>query len=465
MKLTFLGASRQVTGSRYFVEAAGARIMVDCGLFQEREFQSRNWDVSPIAPVSVDALLLTHAHVDHVGLAPRFVEQGFRGPLYATPATIDLARIVLHDAAKIQVEDAAYKRARHRRENRRGPFAEIPLYTPADVRRLEPRMRPVKYGQPLELAPGVRAIYHDAGHILGSAMIELIVREDDRERRLLFSGDIGQCDKPIIRDPSVLRQADFIVMESTYGDRNHENNGDIETQFAHILQKTFDAGGQVIIPTFAIERSQELMFYLGRLLAAKRIPAVPVYLDSPMAIDALEVFRRHRECFDEQAWNLINAGQSLFKFPELRLARSVEESKAINRVETPCVIMATSGMCTGGRIKHHLRRHLGTPECTILFVGFQAHGTLGRQILDGQPEVRIHGRKYPVRANIERIYGFSAHADRAGLLHWLGQFQTPPEHLFLTHGEEHVALQFAETVRGQFSWQVTVPEYLQQVEL
>lgn len=469
MKLQFLGAARQVTGSQYYVEAGGARVLVDCGMFQERAFLARNWEPSPLAPKDLDALLLTHAHVDHCGLAPKLVREGFRGPIVATAASADLVELVLHDSAKIQAEDAAYKRKRHRKEGRKGKYPVKPLYTVEDVDRTLPLLVPVPYEKAFQVNDEVSAVFHDAGHILGSAIVELKIRHNGQARRLIFSGDVGQRDKPIVRDPTVLSEADFIVMESTYGGRDHHDRGDVESQLAEVINRTVEEGGNVVIPIFAIERAQELVYHVSRLLHAGRIPELPVFLDSPMAANVTDVFRRHRECFDLQTWQLITAGDSPLGFPGLKMTRSVDESKAINQQKGSAVIMATSGMCTAGRIKFHLRRNITRPESAIVFVGYQARGTLGRQILDGMEEgakeVRIHGRFHPVRARVTQIHGVSAHADRSALLRWLGHFQNPPEHLFLTHGEEDEALSLASDVRKTLGWKVTVPEYQQVVEL
>lgn len=460
----FWGANRQVTGSRYCLEVNGQRLLVDCGMFQERKFQDRNWAPPPIPAHEIDAMLLTHVHIDHSGLIPKLVREGFRGPIYATAASIALAEVLLRDSAEIQVEDAEYKAKRHRKENRKGPHPEIPLYTPDDVDRCLPLFTPIEYRMPTPVLEGVVATFYDAGHMLGSAMIEVDATEARRTRRVVFSGDIGQWNKPIIEDPTLLSSADYLVMECTYGDRNHREAGDIETQLADVINATHRRGGNVVIPTFAVERAQELMYFLARLVQGNRIPPMKVYLDSPMAVDVTSIFAKHSNLFDADMLALIAAKVPPLQFPGLTMSRTADESKRINEVREPCIIMASSGMCTGGRIKHHLRNNLPRPESTILFVGHQSEGTLGRIILDGTKFVRIHGQLYPSRAKIAQIYGFSGHADRAGLLRWLGHFDKPG-HVFFTHGEEDVALQFCEHVQTQMGFRASVPYYLDVVDL
>jgi len=464
VKLHFLGANRQVTGSRYCLETGKHRVMIDCGLFQEREFAARNWQPCPVPAETVDALLLTHAHIDHCGLLPKLVKDGFSGPVYATRPSVELARIMLRDSARIQMEDAAYKRRRHKKEGRKKNSQEL-LYEENDLERTLPLLRGVDYSRPVEIASGITATFYDAGHILGSAMIRLEVEEDGRTETVLFSGDIGQWDKPIIRDPTILDQATYVVMESTYGNRDHPDAGDTEAQLAAVIHNTVQRGGKVVIPVFAVERAQELMYYFGRLLHANRIPRLPVFLDSPMAVDVTSVFHKFRDCFDEEAWELIRAGGAPLQFEGLQMCRTADQSKAINKVDGPAIIMSTSGMCTAGRIKHHLRQTIASPQNTVLFVGYQGRGTLGRQILEKPPHVRIHGRDYPVRAEIGRIYGFSAHAGRADLLRWFAGVQKDTRRVFLTHGDEDVALALAEEINRRTPGKAVVPEYGETVEL
>ena len=465
MKLHFLGANRQVTGSRYCLETDHSRVMIDCGLFQERQYKTRNWRKSPIPLDTIDALVLTHAHIDHCGLIPRAVREGLTSPLWMTAPTADLVELMWRDAAHIQAEDVAYKKKRHRREGRSGRFPPEPLFEERDVDQALPLVRAEAYNTPVKISEDVTITFHEAGHILGSAMLEFEVRQRGESRRIIFSGDIGQWDKPLIHDPTLFSTADYIVMESTYGDRDHAEGGDIEDQLARIVNATVKAGGKVIIPTFPVERAQELIYYISRLVHENRIPDIPVYLDSPMAVDVTKIFRRHRDRFDDETWEYINQGEAPLQFPGLQISRSTAQSKAINAGTEPSIVMSTSGMCTAGRIKHHLRQNISRTESTILFVGYQGRGTLGRQILDGRPEVRIHGKNCPVKANIAQIYGFSGHADRKALLRWVKHFEKAPRRLFLTHGDEDAALSLANHIRTDLQWRVLVPDYESTVDL
>jgi metallo-beta-lactamase family protein len=466
MKIHFLGANRQVTGSRYCLELNHSKILIDCGMFQERPYLDRNWEPSPIPPSEIDAVVLTHVHIDHCGLIPKLVSEGFSGPIYCTRPSVQLAEVVLRDAARIQTEDVKFKKKRHEKEGRRGKHPEIPLFDDSDVDHTIPLLKGVPYQRTIQINDSVSVTFHEAGHILGSAMLEFQVKESAGATRIVFSGDIGQWDKPLIRDPTLFDEADYVVMETTYGDHNHPSAGDIETQLETVINETVSNNGNVVIPTFAVERAQELVYYIGRLAHAKRIPYLDVFLDSPMAVDVTDVFRNHRDCLDEETWKLIMSNEPPLKFPGLHLVSRSQDSKAINDRRKPCIIMATSGMCTAGRIKHHLRKNIGRAESTILFVGYQAHGTLGRQILEGNSLVRIHGREWKVKARVSRIDGFSGHADQAALLRWIGNLKQAPRQVFLTHGDEDASQSFAEELRRRFSWPgVSLPHYQEVVTI
>jgi metallo-beta-lactamase family protein len=465
MKLQFLGAAQNVTGSRHMLEVNGTRLLVDCGLYQERHFESRNWEPFAIPPAGIDAVLLTHAHLDHCGLLPKLVKEGFKGPIYCTAATAEIARLVLLDSAKLQEEDAAFKRKRHEREGRQGRFPEVPLYDTNDVEACDPLWRSVEYKETVQIGPAVRASFHEAGHVLGSSVIHVHAEQNGEARSVLFSGDVGRVNRPIVRDPDRIGDGDYVLVESTYGDRVHDTHEDIKTTIARTINEAKAAGGNVVIPSFALERSQDVMYYINELMLEKAIPRLRVFLDSPMARSITKVFRRHVELFDEETREFIRNGQSPFDFPGLTLIETTDESKKINHLRGTNVIIAGSGMCTGGRIKHHLVNNISHRKATIMFVGYQAAGTLGRLIVDGEKEVRILGQTYPVRAKVVRIEGFSAHADREELLRWLGTLQTPPRRLFVVHGEATSAQSFAGFIRERTGWNVLVPEFRQEVLL
>jgi len=459
IKLSFLGAAQNVTGSRYLLETKNAKILVDCGLYQERKFASRNWDPFPVQPRNLDAVLLTHAHLDHCGLLPKLVHEGFRGKIYCTDATSEIAQIILLDSAHLQEEGAEFKKKRHERERRRGPFPEIPLYTVDDAKASFPLFSPVKYGETIQISNGVKATFHDAGHVLGSSMIRVEVSQEGERRTVAFSGDVGRWDRPIVRDPATFDEVDYILVESTYGDRVHEAVTDIGDNLAEIINSTHKAGGNIIVPSFALERSQEVLYYMNQLLIEDHIPHLLVFLDSPMAISITEVFKRHSELFDEEMSKLVREKRSPFGFPNLIMTQTTDESKAINHILGTVMIIAGSGMCTGGRVKHHLVTNISRRESTILFVGYQAIGTLGRQIVDGAKKVRILGQHYPVRARIEQIHGFSSHADRNELIKWLSRPNMAPRRVFVVHGEYKSAQQFGKFLRNKTGWNVSVPEY------
>ena len=465
MWLKFLGAAKNVTGSCHLLQSGGRRILIDCGLYQERRYRNRNWDPFPLDLRGIHGVLLTHAHLDHCGRLPKLVAEGFRGPIYGTKATLEIAKIVLRDSAHIQMEDAEYKRLRHQREGRTGRFPEVPLYTLSDVEDTLSLFQAVSYDQPVELEPGMSAVFRDAGHIFGSSMVAVKVSESRRERTILFSGDVGRWDKPIINDPSLFSAADYIIMESTYGNRVHEDVSAIRDTLSEVINRTREAGGNIVIPSFAIERAQELLYYLNELLLADEIPHILVFVDSPMAVSVTQVFERNPELFDPDMQELIRDKKSPFHFFGLQLVKSVEESKAINHLRGTAIIIAGSGMCTGGRIKHHLAHNIERKESTILFVGYQAEGTLGRHILSEPPEVRILGRTRKVRARIARINGLSAHADSRELERWLSSIRNRPRGLFLVHGESHALAAMETALREKKGWKVAVPDYLEEVEL
>lgn len=465
IKLRFLGAAQNVTGSRHMLEANGVRLLIDCGLYQERHFRERNWDPFPTPPDSIDAVLLTHAHLDHCGLLPKLVKEGFNGRIYCNPATAEIAQIILLDSAKIQEEDAEHKRKRHERQGRKGPYPEVPLYTTEDAQACFPLFSPVKYRQAIALGDGVEATFYDAGHVLGSSIIRAKVRQNSQERIILFSGDIGRPDRPIVCDPTVFDTADYVLIESTYGDREHEATKDVKKRIGDVINSTKKAGGNIVVPSFALERSQEVLYYINELLLEKAIPRLRIFLDSPMASRITKVFQNHPELFDEQMAEFIRNLKSPFNLPNLEMTGKVEESEAINSIKETVIIIAGSGMCTGGRVKYHLVNNISRPESTIMFVGYQAVGTLGRQIVDGAKEVRILGQQYQVKAKVVRIHGFSAHADRNELLAWLKELEAPPRAVFVVHGETESASSFGDYLREQTGWDVSVPDYQDEVVL
>lgn len=461
ISITFLGATRNVTGSKYLVEFNGVRLLVDCGIFQERGLKDRNWDPFPFSPSKIDFVLLTHAHLDHCGLLPKLVKEGFKGRIYSTAATIEIAKIVLLDSAKLQEEDADFKRKRHLREHRKGKFPPVPLYTREEAEDTFSQFSSIEYQQLLPLGSGITATFFDAGHILGSAMIKLSFHGDGEEKTILFSGDIGRTNAPILKDPSTFNEADYVVMESTYGDKETDVSPEsLKDSLSETINDTKTRGGNILIPSFAVERSQEILYRLSELLREDRIPHMMTFLDSPMAIKVTDVFRNHTELFDKDAVELLRAGNHPCDFPGLQLCHSPEESKAINHIRGSVIIVAGSGMCNGGRIKHHLVSNIMRTESTILFVGYQAVGTLGRQILDGAEMVRIQGQLYPVKVKVARIEGFSAHANRTELFEWISEFKSNlPRKVFITHGEEKASRAFAQLVEEKLRCKTIRPSY------
>lgn len=447
MHISFHGADRAVTGSCHLIECAGRRILIDCGMFQgSRELDEENSEPFGFDPTSIDYLLLTHAHLDHCGRIPLLVKKGFRGEIITTAASRELSRLVLLDAAHLQEEEAGYRTHRAARHGSRVAIA--PLYSILDtLNTFDHFGRNANYGQPFELAPGLRATFFDAGHILGSACIFLELTEDGHHCNVLFSGDIGNAGRPLLRDPTIPPRSDVVVMETTYGDRLHKKIGPSIDELYEAITDTLRRGGNAIIPTFALERAQELLYFLRKGVEAARLPrSIQVFLDSPMAVSATEIFSHHPECYEAKTAELFREGRDPFALPGLHFLRETAQSIALNDIKAGAVIMAGSGMCTGGRVRHHLKHNLWRDESTVIFVGYAAHGTLARAIIDGAKEVRIFGERIPVRANIRTINGFSAHADQAELIEW--HHYTHASRTFLVHGEEKVMHHFAERLSG-----------------
>ena len=459
--LTFLGATGTVTGSKYLLEAGGERLMIDCGLFQgEKELRLRNWNPLPIPPPSIQWLVLTHAHLDHTGYVPRLVKGGFRGQIYASPATVDLSKLVLPDSGHLQEEDAAY--ANKKGFSKHDPA--LPLYTHDEAVKSLESFRAIDESKPLELSSHFTLRCFSAGHILGARMIEVTVRENGSVKRILFSGDLGRFPQLILREPVVPEDGfDYMLLESTYGDRLHPRD-DVGARLASIVEGTAQRGGTVVIPSFAVGRTQELLYLFRELIDLRKMHSLPIHVDSPMAIDVTDLYRRHEEDHDLQTEALEAQGIKPFSPPDVHFDRSVEDSKALNDARYPMVIISASGMATGGRVVHHLERCLPDHRNTILFVGFQAAGTRGRLIQAGQP-VKMHGQYVHIRARIESLEHLSGHADYGEILGWLRKFHKPPGKTFLVHGEPKAAESLRQKVAQELQWDVSVGSYLQKVQL
>lgn len=460
MKLTFLGAAREVTGSCYLVEVDGVRFLVDCGLFQGgREARGKNRAALDFDPGGIDFVLLTHAHIDHSGLLPRLVTLGFRGPIYATRATCDLLGVMLPDAAHIQEKEAEYENRRRYRAGKRQGGEAVPLYTVEQARHSLRRLRPVDYDTEIAPHPAVRCVFRDAGHILGSASIEVWAGQGGARRKIVFSGDLGQPARPLVRDPTPIAQTDWLVVESTYGNRLHKSMAETENELVQAVIDTIEKkGGNLIVPAFAVGRTQDMLFLLADLTRQGRLPKLSVYVDSPMATAATEVTARHMALLDDEAHTVLGRHGGAAYFRQLDFVEDMEESMALDRVKGGIVIISASGMCDAGRIKFHLRANLPRRESTILITGFQAAGTLGRRLVDGAKRVRILGEEVAVRADIYTLGGLSAHADRDALMSWLGHFRAAPRKTFVVHGEAETAQGFAATIREKLGWRAEAPE-------
>jgi metallo-beta-lactamase family protein len=452
MKIQFLGAAREVTGSCCHLSLDESEFLVDCGMHQGKNGEERNVHAFPFNPASIDALFLTHAHIDHSGLVPRLVRQGFKGRIITTPATADLVEIMLRDSAHIQEKDAEWLTRKYRRSGRERTVE--PLYTEADVDAMIPLLRPAGYGERVRMNGGVRYRFTDAGHILGSGTLELWYPREGAERKIVFSGDIGKKGNPIINDPCHTTHTDYAVVESTYGNRLHKGMEESIEELREAMEFTFNQGGNVLIPSFAVGRTQDLLYILNKLVRERRLRPLNVYVDSPLAEEATRIYLSYPEYYDEEAKKLfrLKGGDAL----KLHFTRNVEDSQRINKILSGAVIIAGSGMCEGGRIRHHLKHNLWRPECGIIFVGFQAAGTLGRQIVDGAKKVHFLGEDFAVKARVHTIGGFSAHADQAELLEWLSTFYPKPE-VFIVHGEESSALEFERVVKERLGLPTHVP--------
>ncbi len=459
-KLTFLGATGTVTGSKYLVEAGGKRLLLDCGLFQgNKELRQRNWEALPVAPSSFNWVLLTHAHIDHTGYLPRLVRDGFSGPIFANAATRELTEILLRDSAHIQEEDARF--ANQKGYSKHSPA--LPLYTVAEAEAALPRIQEIPRSGEFKISPEFNVRGYDAGHILGSSSLELTISENGRKITLVFSGDVGRYEQPILKNPQTPSRADFLVCESTYGDRDHAT-GSVSDLLAAVINRVVQRGGCVVIPAFAVGRTQTLMYLLRELESQQRIPKLPTYVDSPMAIRATEMYAAHHEEHSLEFTRLESGGDPL-NVHEVHMTRTAEESKQINNVTGSCLILSASGMATGGRVLHHLERRLPDSRNAVLLPGFQAEGTRGRSLAEGAKTLRMYGQDVPVNAEIISMHQLSAHAGQSELMRWLGGFSAPPRRTFLTHGEPAASQALQTMIREKLHWEVVLPAYKQTVTL
>ena len=456
MKITFLGATHEVTGSCYYLEAAGKKFLVDCGMEQGPNYYEN--EEIPVPPGDLDFVLLTHAHMDHSGNLPALFAKGFRGPVYATDATCHLCDIMLRDSAHIQMFEAEW---RNRKGRRQGKPEFVPAYTMEDAMGVIKNLVKCEYDRQYELMPGIKVRFVDAGHLLGSSSIEIWIEEDGKEEKIVFSGDIGNLDQPLIRDPQYISEADYVVMESTYGDRSHGERPDYVHMLADVIQRTFDRGGNVVIPSFAVGRTQEMLYFIRQIKTEHLVTGhdgFKVYVDSPMANEATSIFGEHKyDCFDEEAMGLIYSGINPLMFQGLKTSVTSDDSRAINFDSDCKVIISASGMCDAGRIKHHLKHNLWNEKCTILFVGYQAVGTLGRALLEGAADVKLFGESVHVAAEICQMPGISGHADVNGLITWAKAFKNKPKKVFVTHGEDSVTEIFAQRLRDELGYDVMAP--------
>ena len=459
MKLQFLGGVRTVTGSCYYLEGGNFKVLVECGMFQGPDAEAVNRRPFAFDPASIDCLFLTHSHLDHVGLVPRLVKEGFKGRIITTSPTADIAELILYDSAHIQESDTEWQ---NRKAMRSGLEMKEPLYLPPDVDRVLPLFQRKQYGKIEQLCEGVRYRFVNAGHILGSSTLELWYQDGQGEKKISFSGDIGKKESPIVNDPVFVEESDYLTIESTYGNRKHKNMEDSIDELVNIIKTTFKRGGNVIIPSFALGRTQDLLLILNRLVKEGRLFNINVYIDSPLGERITRVYAAHPEYFDEEARRLFNIESR--DAIRIHFTRKTEESMALNRIKKEAIIISSSGMCEGGRVRHHLKHNLWRRECSIVFVGYQAEGTLGRQIVDRSKTVEVLGEDIVVRAGIHTLGGFSAHADQEELMGWIAQFKNSPE-IFIVHGEEQVALDFQTAIKNKFGYTTHVPRVGEEFEI
>ena len=473
MKITFLGATRTVTGSNFLVEACGKKFLIDCGMWQGKaEMEGQNAEEFAFKPTEIDFMLLTHAHIDHSGRIPKLYNEGFRNKIYAHKATCDLCALMLPDSGHIQEMENQWK---NKKRKRKGEEQKSPLYTAEEAARSLEIFEPVQYDEIIEITEDIHVRFNDAGHMLGSSIIELWTKEEGKETKTVFTGDLGNNDIPLLDSPTMIERADYLIMESTYGSRFHLRNDEKAELFLDIVSETLDNGGSVVIPSFAVGRTQEILYEINKLKEIKEddefrrkyktLMKSNVYVDSPLAISATEVFRENTNLFEKEIQEEIMKGDNPLEFPGLKFTQTADESKALNEDETPSIIISASGMCEVGRIKHHLKHNLWNPKSTILFVGYQAPGTLGYNIVNGEKKVKIFGEEIAVNARIEYIEGYSGHADQEGLMNFIYSFISKPKHIFLVHGEEESQNILREKIQQEVGVGVTIPKFGETFEI
>lgn len=461
VSLKFLGAAQSVTGSKYLLSIDSKKVLIDCGLFQgQKDLRLRNWDKLPVDPSKIDVVVITHAHIDHIGYLPRLVKDGFNGKIICTNASEDLMKIMLLDAAKLQEEEAlfAFKKgySKHNKPE--------PLFTTDDAKSVLTMVESYPYEKEIILLPNISTTFHNAGHILGSAFVEIRLRGENQEKKIVFSGDLGGYDDPIMYEPGAIAEADILLIESTYGNRINPKDS-VEEDLIQIANEAYHHNGAIIVPAFAVGRTQSLIYYFNKLMTSGAIPTLSVYVDSPMAINVTDLYERHSSMHKIKVKKQQNKLISIFDAPNIHFCNTSESSKALNEIRKPCIIISASGMATGGRILHHLFHRLRRENDTVLFAGFQAAGSRGRRILEGEKSVRIFGEDVPVNCHVREIQGLSAHADQSELMRWLDNFKKSPKMTFITHGEIESATTFSKLIESKLGWKTAIPEYLESVEL